>query len=114
MLCLLIGSQPKEHRLTKLVVVCPLGKLDLGDQHRFKPVAAFHDCRCNSEAPSAFALLRQVYKRTIGLSQLLELGVEIRQEFVREAGADSAGKQEPVGAVVANERRTEIFASSLR
>ena len=35
--CLLIRSQPK------LVVVRPLGKLDLGNQEGFDPVATFHD-----------------------------------------------------------------------
>jgi hypothetical protein len=31
--------------LTKLVVESPLGKFDLGDQHGFDPVAAFHNGR---------------------------------------------------------------------
>ena len=36
-LCLFIGSQSQEDRLTKLVVVCSFGKLALGDKHGFNP-----------------------------------------------------------------------------
>ena len=39
--CLFIGSQPEEHRLTKLAVKRPLGKLDLGNQYGFDPLASF-------------------------------------------------------------------------
>jgi hypothetical protein len=35
----------QEDRLTKLVIHCPLGKFDLGDQHGRHPLAAFHNCR---------------------------------------------------------------------
>jgi hypothetical protein len=38
-----VTPQPEEYRLTKLVILRPLGKLDLGDQHGFNPVAPFHD-----------------------------------------------------------------------
>src|SRR5262245_59689894 len=53
-LCLLVSPQPQENRLAKLVVVRPLGKLDLGDQHGFNPVAAFHHRGRYPETPSAF------------------------------------------------------------
>ena len=33
-----IGAQAQKDRLPQLVVVCPLGKLDLGDQHGLEPV----------------------------------------------------------------------------
>jgi hypothetical protein len=52
-LCQLISAQPQEDRLTKLIVAGPLGKLYLGDQYRFDPLAAFHDCGRNALAPSA-------------------------------------------------------------
>jgi len=42
---LLVGSQPQENRLTKLAVMGPLGKLDLGNKHRLDPLAAFHHRR---------------------------------------------------------------------
>jgi hypothetical protein len=32
----------------------PLGKLDLGAKHRFKPMAALHHGRRNPHSPSAF------------------------------------------------------------
>ena len=51
---LFISSRSQEDRLTELVVMCPLGKFDLGNPDGFDPVAAFHDRRCNPEAPSAF------------------------------------------------------------
>jgi hypothetical protein len=34
---LFFGAQSEEDGLTKLVIERPLGKLDLGDQHRFDP-----------------------------------------------------------------------------
>ena len=40
-----ISSKPKENGLTQLVVAGPLGKLDLGDQYGFDPVATFHSGR---------------------------------------------------------------------
>jgi hypothetical protein len=40
---LLVGAQSQEERLPKLVIMGPLGTLDLGNQHWVKPVAAFHD-----------------------------------------------------------------------
>ena len=51
-------SSAAGEQLTKPVVVCPLGKLDLGNPHGFDPIAPFHDCRCNSQASSASGLLR--------------------------------------------------------
>jgi hypothetical protein len=61
-----------------LVVVGPLGKLDLADQHGVDSVATFHYRRRNSETPSAFASLRQIYKRTRRGFEFLKLFVEIR------------------------------------
>jgi hypothetical protein len=49
----------------------PFGKLDLGDQHGFNPMAAFQDRRGNPKSPSASAFLRQVDKGTSGTPQLL-------------------------------------------
>ena len=63
----------------------PFGKLDLGDQHGFNPLAASHDCG------------------------LLQLRVDACQEFFRKAGPDSAGELEPVRTLVANEQGTKIF-----
>jgi len=51
-LCLFVRPQPEEDRLTKLG---PLGKLDLGDQYRFDPVAAFHHRLSNPKTPAALA-----------------------------------------------------------
>ena len=39
--CLLVGSQAQKDRLTQLIIMGPLGELDLGDQHWIKPMAAF-------------------------------------------------------------------------
>src|SRR6516162_9367489 len=114
MLCLLIGSQPKEHRLTKLVVVCPLGKLNLGDQHGFDPLAALHHRRRNPETPSALALLRQIYERTRRHPEPLKLRVEIRQELFRKTGADSAGEHEAVWTPVADQQGTKVAPASFR
>jgi hypothetical protein len=44
-LCQFVSAQSQEDGLAKLIVTSPLGKLDLGDQHGFDPVAAFHDGR---------------------------------------------------------------------
>ena len=41
-LCLYIGTHPQGHRLTKLTIMRPLGKLDLDDQNGFDPMAALH------------------------------------------------------------------------
>jgi hypothetical protein len=73
--------------------MCPPGKFDLGDQHRLHPVAAFHDCRGNTQAPTPFRLLRQVDKGTRGASDLLQFVVKISQDFLGESGPDSASKQ---------------------
>ena len=58
-----IGAQSQEDRLTKLIVAGPLGKLDLGDQDRFDPMATFHDRRGDTLAPSAASFLWQIGKR---------------------------------------------------
>jgi hypothetical protein len=70
---LFVSSQPQEDRLAELVIQCPLGKFDLGDQHSFDPLAAFHDGRGNPQAPHAFAFLRQVDEWTGGLPDLFVL-----------------------------------------
>ena len=49
-----VCSKTKEHRLAKLVIIGPLGKLDLGDQYGSDPFAALHDRQRDSEAPSTF------------------------------------------------------------
>jgi hypothetical protein len=59
---LFVGPQSEKDRLTKLVVLRPLRKLDLGDQYRFDPVAAFHDCGSDTLALSPSPFLRQAYK----------------------------------------------------
>jgi hypothetical protein len=59
-----IGAQSKEDRLRKLIVAGPLGKLDLGDQDRFDPMATFHDRRGDTLAPSVPSFLWQIGKRT--------------------------------------------------
>jgi hypothetical protein len=41
----LISSQPQEHRLTQLIIECPLGKFDLDNQYGVDPLATFHDRR---------------------------------------------------------------------
>ena len=68
---LFVRPQPQEDRLAELVIQCPLGELDLGDQHGFKPMAALHHCRRNPHAPTPSRFLRQIYKRAIGLFQLV-------------------------------------------
>jgi len=109
-----VGSQSEKHRLTKLVIVRPLGKLDLGDQHRLDPLATLHHRRRNPEAPSAFALLRQVHKGTCGLPEALKLRVEICQELVRKTGADSAGEHEALRTLVTDQQRTKVAPASFR
>ena len=59
---LLVGSQTQEDRLSKLVVMCPLGKLDLGDQHRFDPNTAFHDFGDDALTPAPRCFLWQVHE----------------------------------------------------
>jgi hypothetical protein len=93
---LLVGSQPQEDWLTKLVVVGPLGKFNLSDQHGFDPLATLHHRRRNAKAPSTLALLRQIYERTRRHPEPLKLRVEIRQHLVRKTRADSAGEHEPI------------------
>jgi hypothetical protein len=44
-LCFFVGPQSQKDGLTQLVIVRPLGELNLREQHGFDPVAAFHDCR---------------------------------------------------------------------
>src|SRR5262245_2499314 len=75
-LCLFVRPQPEKHRLTQLVIMSPLGELDLDDKRGFYPLATFHDRQANTLAPSAFRFLREIHKRTIGLFQFLELAVE--------------------------------------
>ena len=111
---LLIGSQPEKDRLTKLVIVSPLGKLDLGDKCRADPLARLRDRRRNPETPSAFALLRQIYKGARLHPELLKLRIQIRQDLVRKTSADSAGEYEPVRAVVPDQQRTKIASASFR
>jgi hypothetical protein len=41
----LVASQPQKDWLPELAVTRPLGKLDLGNQHRFDPVALLHQRR---------------------------------------------------------------------
>jgi hypothetical protein len=40
-----VALQAEKDGVTKRIVAGPLGELDLGDQHRFDPVATFHDRR---------------------------------------------------------------------
>jgi hypothetical protein len=47
----------QEDWLTELVVMCPLGKFDLGDKHRLDPLATLHDRPRDPKAPSAFGFL---------------------------------------------------------
>jgi hypothetical protein len=54
----LVRSQPQKDRLTKLAIMRPLGKLDPGNQYRFNPLTAFHDCRRNPESPAPACFLR--------------------------------------------------------
>jgi hypothetical protein len=57
-----ISPESQKDWLTQLAVFGPLSKLDLTDQNRFDPVAAFHDRERNPQAPSASAFLRQVHR----------------------------------------------------
>jgi hypothetical protein len=57
---LFVSSQFKEDRLTKLVLECPFGKLDLGDQHGFDPVATLHDRGRNPKTPFASCIPREI------------------------------------------------------
>jgi hypothetical protein len=57
----------------KLVVECPLGKLDLGDQYGFNPMAAFHDRRRNPKTPSACGFRCKVKRPTAQLVRSLPL-----------------------------------------
>ena len=104
----------QEDWLTELVVMCPLGKFDLGNPDGFDPVAAFHDRRCNPEAPSPPCFLRQIYKRTRRHPEFLKLRIEIRQDLVRKTSADSAGEHEPLRTIVADQQRAEVFPVSFR
>jgi hypothetical protein len=54
-----ISSQSEEDGLAKLVVTGPLGKLDLGNQHRLDPVAVLHNCRNDALPPPPWSLLTQ-------------------------------------------------------
>jgi hypothetical protein len=45
-------------------------------------MAAFHHCRCDPEAPYAFALFWQVYEGARLHPDFLKLRVEIRQGFL--------------------------------
>ena len=81
---LFVSSQPQEDRLAELVIQCPLGEFDLGDQRSFDPLAAFHDGRGNPQAPPAFAFLRQVDKRACSTSDLFQLRIDACQEFFRK------------------------------
>jgi hypothetical protein len=51
---LLVSSQPLEDRLTKLVIVRPLGKLDPGHQYRLDPLAALHVRQRNPKVQSDY------------------------------------------------------------
>jgi len=107
-LSLFVGSQPKKHRLAQLVIMSPLGKLDLGNQHRFDPLAALHDDRCNPQAPPAFGFLGQVNEGTGGTSKFLQLCVDVRQKFLRKAAHNSAGEQKPSRTLVADEEGAKV------
>jgi hypothetical protein len=52
-LCLFVRPQPEKYRPTQLVIMSPLGKLDLGDLHLFNPLAPFHDRGRNPKTPPA-------------------------------------------------------------
>ena len=47
-LCFFVRPQPEKHRLAQLVIMSPLGELDLGDKHGFYPLATFNDGRGDS------------------------------------------------------------------
>ena len=111
---LLIGSQPEKDRLTKLVIVSPLGKLDLGDKCGADPLAALHYCRCNPEAPPAFGFLGKIDKGARRLSEFLELAVETRQKLVRKSGADPAGEPEPFWTIETDQQGSEMAPASFR
>jgi hypothetical protein len=99
-----LSVRSQEDWLTKLVIVRPLGKLDLGDKYGFNPLATLHDRGRNAKTPSASAFLQQIYKGTRGHLEFLKLRIEIRQELVRKTSADSAGEQKPLRALIANEQ----------
>src|SRR5260221_14516687 len=110
--CRFVSSQSQEDRLPKLVVASPLGKLDLSDQHRFHPAAAFDHCWVDALTPAPSHFLRQVYKGASLTSDFLQAMVEDSQHLFCEAGADSTGKKESVRTIVTDEQRTEVHAAA--
>jgi hypothetical protein len=97
-------------QLTKLVVAGPLGKLDLGNEHGFYPMAAFHDCWGNALTPAPGSLLWQVREGARWPLDLLEAVVQMLQGFLGETRADSAGEQEAVRALVADKQSAEVVS----
>src|SRR6516164_763004 len=111
-LWLFISSQSQKHRLPKLVIQRPLGKLDLGDQYWLDPSAPPHHCGRNSLAESASAFLRQIHKRA-GLSlNLLHAVIECCQSSFGEAGADPAGVEKFGRSVITYQQRAKIPAAT--
>jgi hypothetical protein len=106
---LFVRAQSEENRLPNLIVQGPLGKLDLGDQDRLDPNTTFHDCRRDPLAPTSAPFLWQVYKRATVTPDPLQAGIELRQEFVGESGADSAGEEQPVRLIIADQQSAEVF-----
>jgi hypothetical protein len=95
---LFVGPQSEEDRLTELIVARPLRELDLGDQYRFDPMATLHNGGRDALAPSASLFLRQIYKRASCAFELLQAGVEIRQNLFGKPSSDSPGKEQPLRA----------------
>jgi hypothetical protein len=108
-----VRAQSQEHWLTKLAVFGPLSKLDLTDQNWFDPVAAFHDCRSDPEAPSASAFLRQVHKGAGWADDLLQANVQSLQGFICKASANTTGEKKLVFVVVSDKQGAEVLATAL-
>ena len=108
-LWLFVSSQSLEDGLTKLVVAGPLGKLDLGDQHGFDPVALFHHCRGDALTPASRCFLWQVYEGARLPLDLLYTLAQMLQGLLREAGADPAGEQEAVRALAADSKAPKYW-----
>ncbi|MGA8657156.1 MAG: hypothetical protein WB586_13505 [Chthoniobacterales bacterium] len=111
-LCLIVGSQSQEDRLTQLFVAGPLGELDLGYQHRLDPHTVFHNRRRDPLAPAPWSFLWQFYKRAWLAFDLLHALVQLRQDPFGEAGADSAGEKKPSRTVLTDQRSAEVFAAA--
>src|SRR5437588_2769379 len=89
--------------MTQRAIVAPLRERHLGNKVRRDPVRALRRIAA-----------RRIYECRFRLLALFELGQQLAQEFVVEAGANLAGIAKLAVVVITKQKRAETFARTLR